>query len=164
VFRRNQPWKPRRGIVFAVRRSALLWWTFTLVVALVTSSVVGSSVGRATRAAHAWGSQRSVWVVQHAVAAGGVISAMAVQRVRLPRGVVPDGALDAATSPVGEATRVALAPGEVVLTARLAGRGARGIAAVVNAGYRAVALPNDEHTPRVRVGEGCGDRRAARRG
>ena len=153
MFRRNQPWKPRRGIVFAVRRSVVLWWTLTVVAALLTASVVGSSVGRATRAAHAWGSNRAVWVVQRPVSAGAVINALAVRRTSLPRGVVPDGALDAATSPVGEATRVALVPGEVVLTARLAGRGARGVAAMVAPGYRAIALPNDEHTPVVHSGD-----------
>jgi Flp pilus assembly protein CpaB len=67
--------------------------------------------------------------------------------------VVPAGAVDAATSPVGEATRVTLAVGEVVLTARLAGRGAHGIAAMVAPGYRAIALPNDEHTPVAQVGD-----------
>jgi Flp pilus assembly protein CpaB len=154
VFRRNRAWKlPRRGIVFAVRRSAVLWWTLTVVAALLTATVVGSSVGRATRAARAWGSDRSVWVVQHAVEAGDVITAVAVRRTSLPRGVVPEGALDAAASPVGEATRVSLVPGEVVLTARLAGRGAHGIAAMVARGYRAVALPNDEHTPAAHVGD-----------
>jgi Flp pilus assembly protein CpaB len=153
VFRRNQPWKPRRGIVFAVRRSAVLWWTVTVVLALLTASVVGSSVGRATRGARAWGTDRAVWLVTRPVGAGDVISATAVHRGRLPRGVIPDGALDTATSPVGEAARVALARGEVVLTSRLAGRGARGVAAMVPPGYRGVALPNDEHMPRLQIGD-----------
>lgn len=153
MVRAKGSWKPRRGIVLAVRRSALLWWTLTLALALLTATVVGSSIGRATRGAHAWGSDRMVWVVQRAVDAGDVVDASAVARTPLPRGVIPDGALDAATSPVGDATRVALAPGEVVLTARLAGRGARGVAAMLPPGSRAVALPNDEHTPVVRVGD-----------
>jgi Flp pilus assembly protein CpaB len=71
----------------------------------------------------------------------------------LPGGVIPDGALDGASSPVGEATRVDLQRGEVVLTARLAGRGAHGVAAMVPPGYRAVAVPNDDHMPAVRVGD-----------
>jgi Flp pilus assembly protein CpaB len=146
-------WKPRRGIVLAVRRSAALWWTLTIAAAVLTASVVGSSVGRATRGAQAWGSERTVWVVQRAIAAGDVVGVASVQQTRLPRGVIPDGALAAATSPVGDAARVALARGEVVLAARLTGRGARGVAAMLPAGSRALALPNDEHIPLLRVGD-----------
>ncbi|HVT76408.1 MAG TPA: hypothetical protein VHD87_05215, partial [Acidimicrobiales bacterium] len=61
MFRRNTSFKARRGIVLAVRRSALLWWVLTAVMALLTASVVGSAVGRATRGAAAWGSDRIVW-------------------------------------------------------------------------------------------------------
>jgi len=154
VFHRNQSWKkPHRGVVFALRRSALVWWALTVALALLTASFVGSSVGRARRAAEIWGTNRSVWVVQRPVAAGAVIAASAVRRVPLPRGVVPDGALDAATSPVGEGARVALARGEVVLTTRLAGHGARGVAAMLAPGFRAMALPNDEHTPIAEIGD-----------
>jgi Flp pilus assembly protein CpaB len=130
-----------------------LWSVLTLALALLTASVVGSSLGRATRGARAWGSDRAVWVVERPVAAGHVISDASVRRARVPRGVVPDGALDAATSPIGEAARVALVRGELVLTTRLAGRGARGVAAMVRAGYRAIALPNDERTPSVHAGD-----------
>jgi Flp pilus assembly protein CpaB len=67
--------------------------------------------------------------------------------------VVPDGALDAATSPVGEATRVDVQRGEVVLTQRLAGRGAHGVAAMVPPRFRAVAIKNDDTMPAVRPGD-----------
>ncbi|HVV37104.1 MAG TPA: Flp pilus assembly protein CpaB [Acidimicrobiales bacterium] len=153
MFRRNSSFKPRRGIVFAVRRSAVLWWVLTAVMAVLTASLVGSAVGRATRGAAAWGSDRLVWVVQQPVAAGDVLTNASVRRTRLPRGVVPAGALDGARSPVGDATRVTVAIGEVVLAARLARHGARGVAAMVPAGYRALALPNDEHTPELAPGD-----------
>lgn len=125
----------------------------SIVLGVVTATVVSSSVGRATRAAAAWGSERTVWIVRRPVDAGDIIGAIAVRRSRLPRGVVPEGALDGASSPVGEATRVALVRGEVVVTARLAGRGAHGVAAMVPPGFRAVAVPNDDHMPAVRVGD-----------
>lgn len=146
-------WKPRRGLRLVLRRSALAWWIVTLLVGGLTASVVSSSVSRATEGAEAWGSTRAVWVVTRALDAGEVIDPNAVRRARRPRGVVPEGALDGVSSPVGEATRVALAPGEVVLVARLAGRGAHGIAAMVRPGYRAVAVPNDDRMPAVRVGD-----------
>lgn len=153
MVRSKSSWKPRRGIVLAVRRSAMLWWTLTVALALVTAAVVGSSVGTATRGARAWGRNRVVWVVQRPVAAGDVLTASDVRRTALPRGVVPQGALDAAASPLGDASRIALTVGEVVLRDRLAVRGARGIAAMLPDGWCAVALANDEHTPLVRVGD-----------
>jgi Flp pilus assembly protein CpaB len=153
VGKRSGSWKPRRGLRFALRRSAALWWTMTVTMGLLTMFVVSSSIGRATSAADAWGSERSVWVVQAPLAAGDVIDAEAVRLTRLPRGVIPEGALNGASTPVGEATRVALQRGEVVLTSRLAGRGASGVAAMVLPGFRAVAIPNDDQMPRVRVGD-----------
>jgi Flp pilus assembly protein CpaB len=146
-------WKPRSRLRIALRRSGAPWWIATAVLGLLTATVVNNAVGTATRAAAAWGSEREVWVVQRAVDAGDVIAAAAVRRTRVPRGVVPDGALDGATSPIGEATRVALARGEVVLTKRLAGRGAHGVAAMVAPGYRAVALPYDDQMPALNVGD-----------
>lgn len=125
----------------------------TIALGALTTVVVGSSISTATRAAAAWGQEREVWVVQRALDAGDVIGPTAVRRVRLPRGVIPDGALAATSSPVGEGTRVALAPGEIVLTARLAGRGAHGVAAMVRPGFRAVSLPYDDQMPQLRVGD-----------
>jgi Flp pilus assembly protein CpaB len=137
----------------AVRRSALLWWTVTIALGLITTLVVSSSLATATRAAQSWGAEREVWVVQRALEGGDVITSLTVRKTRLPRGVVPDGALDGAATPVGEATRVALHRGEVVLTSRLAGAGAHGVAALVPPGHRAIAVPNDEPMPTVRVGD-----------
>lgn len=136
-----------------IRRSALAWWAATLALGLLTASVVSGSLSRATTSAQRWGVTRSVWVVQTTLAAGDVIDPDAVSLARRPAAVIPSGALDGATSPVGEATRVTLQPGEVVLTERLAGRGARGIAAMLRPGHRAVAVPNDEAMPPLRVGD-----------
>ncbi len=61
-------WKPRRGRAWrVVRRSSLLWWTLTLTMGLVTATVVGSAIGRATSAADRWGESRAVWLVRHAL-------------------------------------------------------------------------------------------------
>ncbi len=152
-MRRRGTWKPRRGLRFALRRSAALWWMMTLALGLATTLVVSAAIGQATIAADAWGSERAVWVVRQPLAAGDVIDATSVRLTRLPRGVIPEGALNSASTPVGEATRVALQRGEVILTSRLAGRGANGVAAMVMPGYRAVAIPNDDQMPAVRVGD-----------
>ena len=141
------------GIWRRVRRSSVVWWACSVVLGLLTATVVGSAVGKATQAADAWGTEQSVWVVRRAVAAGDAFSAADVELTRRPQGVVPDGALDATSSPIGEGTRVAVTPGEIVLTNRLAGRGATGVAAMVGPGFRAVAVPNDDALPRVRPGD-----------
>jgi Flp pilus assembly protein CpaB len=131
----------------------LLWWAAAISLGLFTASVVGSSVGRTTRAANEWGSARSVWIVRRPVQPGDVFERGDVALTHRPRAVVPRGALDATSSPVGEATRVSVQPGEVVLTDRLAGRGAHGVAAMVAPGFRAVVLKNDDAMPVLRQGD-----------
>lgn len=154
MFKRSErAWKPKRGLRFALRRSAALWWAATIVLALVTANVAGSAMRTARGAADAWGTSREVWVVQRPLDPGDVIGRVDVQKSQVPAALVPDGALDGASSPVGEATRVGLSTGEVVLVARLAGRGAHGVAAMVEPGHRGVAIPYDDQMPRVRVGD-----------
>lgn len=136
-----------------IGRSSVVWWTITAALGLVTASVVGSAIGRTTRAASAWGTETAVWVVKRAVAAGDVIVKADVTLTTRPKAVVPEGALDGTASPVGEATRVGIAVGEVVLTNRLAGHGTAGIAAMVPPGFRAVAIPHDDAMPRVTSGD-----------
>lgn len=150
----RKAWAPRRRRAWrVVRRSSLMWWTLTAVLALVTALVVGTSVRRTSAAAERLGASRAVWVVRAPVAGGDVFRGSDVSLVARPRGLVPVGALDASASPIGEATRVDVVVGEIVLTGRLAGHGAHGVAAMVPPGYRAVAVPNDEATPRVATGD-----------
>lgn len=136
-----------------IGRSSVVWWTITAALGLLTASVVGSAIGRATQAADAWGTDTAVWVVRHAVEAGGVIAKRDVALTTRPRAVVPEGALDGTASPIGEASRVAISVGEVVLTNRLAGHGAAGVAAMVPPGFRAVAIPHDDAMPRLAAGD-----------
>lgn len=150
---RTRNWKPRGRIHRIARRSSTLWWVAAVSLGLITATVTNSAVRRTTSAANAWGVERRVWVVQRAVRAGEVIATSDARLERRPKGVVPEGALDAESSPIGEATRVDLRTGEVVLTQRLAGLGAHGVAALVVAGRRAIAFKNDESIPALRVGD-----------
>lgn len=150
---RQKQWKPRGRLRRIARRSSALWWTAAVTLGVVTASVTSTAIRQTTDAAAAWGTERPVWVVAEPVAAGDRIAAGDVELVARPRGLVPVGALGATSSPVGDAARVALARGEVVIADRLVGRGAEGIAAVVASGRRAIALRSDESTPRVRPGD-----------
>ncbi len=77
-----------------------------------------------------------VVVVARPVSGGATLVAADVQAARLPAGVLPDA--EPAAAPVGHTARVDLIPGEVVLAARL---GPRGLAALLPAGSRALAVP-----------------------
>ncbi len=150
---RNTQWKRRGRLRRLARRSSVVWWTAAVVLGLITATVMNAAIRRSTDAADSWGTDRRVWVVRHEVRAGDVLVDGDVTLTRRPKGLVPSGALDAESSPIGEATRIDLMPGEVVLTRRLAGRGAHGVAALVTSGRRAIALKNDETMPLLRVGD-----------
>lgn len=150
---KQRQWKPRGRMRRALRRSSVVWWTGAVVLSLVTASIVSGNLSRAAREADGWGTQRPVWVVRRAVPAGDVVVAADVTLSRRPKRVVPLGALGASASPVGDATRVALVPGEFVVGDRLAARGVRGLAALVAPGYRAVAVPVDDASPQLRAGD-----------
>ena len=148
---RQRQWKPRSRLRRALRRSSVVWWTAALVLGALTASITATSIGRATAAANAWGTSQRVWVVQRSVGAGDVVGAPDVTLARRPTGVIPRGALDAPTSPVGHAARVRLAVGEVVLADRITGRA--GLAAMLDRGRRAIALKNDESMPALQPGD-----------
>lgn len=150
---RQRQWKPRGRLARALRRSSVAWWTGAVALGLVTASVVSTNMSRASQAAQGWGTQEWVWVMRRSVPAGATVETGDVARERRPARVIPQGALDGSASPIGEASRVALVPGEVVLTARLAGRGAAGLAALVGPGQRAISMRSDESTPTVRPGD-----------
>ncbi len=88
-----------------------------------------------------------VVVVARPVSGGATLVAADVQAARLPAGVLPDA--EPAAAPVGHTARVDLIPGEVVLAARL---GPRGLAALLPAGSRALAVPRAAGTPPLEPG------------
>lgn len=89
-----------------------------------------------------------VQVVARPVPAGATLVAADVQATRLPADALPDA--EAAAEPLGRTARVDLVPGEVVLTTRL---GPRGLAALLPAGARALAIPRAAGTPPLEPGQ-----------
>ena len=89
-----------------------------------------------------------VTVVARPVAAGVTLVAADVLIARLPAAVLPDA--EPAGAPVGRTARVDLVPGEVVLASRL---GPRGLAALLPAGERALAVPRAAGTPPLEPGQ-----------
>ncbi|HVE45166.1 MAG TPA: Flp pilus assembly protein CpaB [Acidimicrobiales bacterium] len=123
------------------RRSSVLFWSATLAIAGATGLFVSSQAGTAVARAQRLGGLREVPVAARPLAAGRVLRPADVSVRRLPAAAVPVGRL--ARSPVGRTTVVPLAAGEVVLAEKLAPDGVRGVAALLPAGMRALAVPVD---------------------
>ena len=132
-------------------RSPVAWWATTLLLALVTALVVGRMVARAEAELARLGSRRVVAVVVRPVPAGAVVTADAVARREVPAAFVP--AAPVVLDPVGRRATVALLPGEVVVTAKLAPAGRSAVAALLPPGTRGVAVPRAAATPPVRPGD-----------
>ena len=89
-----------------------------------------------------------VAVVARPVTAGVTLATADVRVARLPADSLPDA--EPAEAPVGRTARVDLVPGEVVLASRL---GPRGLAALLPAGARALAVPRAAGTPPLEPGQ-----------
>jgi Flp pilus assembly protein CpaB len=119
-----------------------------LLVALGLGLATFLTVRSALAAAPDAGPQVEVPVVARPVRAGATLAAGDVRTARLPAAALPDAEPD--PSPVGRTARVDLVPGEVVLADRL---GPRGLAALLPAGARALAVPRAAGTPPLEPGQ-----------
>lgn len=117
----------------AVRRAAVLG------LAVATGLVVVSLVSSADAARQRWGRARPVAVATRDLAPGDVVDASVVEVRRLPEAAVAPAAL--AEPPSGSVVRQPVAAGEPLVAERLAPEGVTGVAALVPAGHRAVAIP-----------------------
>ncbi|MDD9372361.1 MAG: SAF domain-containing protein [Acidimicrobiales bacterium] len=121
-----------------------------------TCVTVMSLVAAADDARDRWGQTRPVAVATRDLAPGDVVDAGAFEVRDLPEAVLPDGVVDAAGAspgapgssavvagapPVGAVVRHPVLAGEPLVAARLAPDGLTGAAALVPAGWRAVAVP-----------------------
>jgi len=116
-----------------------LFWFFAVSLALFTGFTVARTLAEASSRAERLGGLREVRVAARSVEAGRVLTADDVAVRRLPAAALPRGSVAAA--PAGHTALVPLAPGEVVLEAKLAPWGVEGVAALVPPGRRALAVP-----------------------
>ncbi|MGQ0520620.1 MAG: Flp pilus assembly protein CpaB [Actinomycetota bacterium] len=133
-----------------LRRSPLPFWALALALALGTGLTVGRVARQASQRAAELGGLVDVPVAARAVDAGRRLGAADVTRRRLPAALVPRGRR--VPSAVGRVALVPLAAGEVLLAAKLAPDGLRGVAALVPAGQRALAVPVDPAGLALQVG------------
>jgi Flp pilus assembly protein CpaB len=133
-------------IRFFMRRFPFVYWVAAFSLAALTGVVVFRLVGRAEAAAAHYGSVRAVPVAVRAVPAGELVRPGDVDMRDVPAAFVPSGRL----LPGAVAGRTALVPiaaGEVVLASKLAPEGEQGVAALLPAGAKALAVPVGPGTP-----------------
>jgi Flp pilus assembly protein CpaB len=134
-----------------LRRFPLLYWAAAVSMAVLTAVFVGRVVSAAETRSTRFGALRTVPVVVRAVEAGSVIEPGSWESRAVPSALVPNGEL--AERPEDRTALVALAPGEVLLAAKVAPTGLRGVAALVGPGERALAVPLGAGTPPVSRGD-----------
>jgi Flp pilus assembly protein CpaB len=142
--RRHVGSRPRFRPGLVLRRDPRLWWVLVLAISLGAGSLAASIVGRAERTRLAWGATRQVLVARHDLAPGDELHHRDVVLTERPAATVPATALHAL--PDRARVRAGVLAGEVVVAARVAPTGLRGVAARVPSGMRAVAIPTEPGT------------------
>ena len=117
---------------------AVRWLALAALLALAIT-VVQRATASAADERHQWGATRSVTVARHRIPMGRTIDAADVESRMWPIAMVPEGAVS--TAPSGRTAIATIEAGEAVLASRLAPDGAHGMAALVPAGWRALAVP-----------------------
>lgn len=135
-----------------LRRHPRLWWLAVAACALTAGTITSSLGRRAEQAQAAWGDTAPVLVVSRNLAPGAPVGLDDVEVVDRPIATIPHTALHAL--PRGAVTLAAVFAGEVLVEGRLAPSGLHGVAAMLPAGTRAVAIPRDPATaPPLAVGD-----------
>ncbi|MDQ3980616.1 MAG: Flp pilus assembly protein CpaB, partial [Actinomycetota bacterium] len=138
---------------FRLSRSPLAFWVAVALLALATASVVAKLVGRADALAGRYGPLRPVVVAARAVDRGVELAQADIAVRRLPATFLPDGAFGSAEDVVGRTAVAPLVVGQLVLRGHLAPDGLSGVAALLPAGTRGVALPAEGGPGLVRRGD-----------
>jgi len=125
-----------------------------VVLVLVTVAALATSTAGARADGARWGPTRPVVVAARDLAPGDALGSGDVRVRRLPAAAVPAAALRAVPAGAVTTVRLPIVAGEAVVPARLAPAGLTGPAALVPAGWRAVAVPRGPAgTPPLAVGD-----------
>jgi pilus assembly protein CpaB len=134
-------------------RSPLAYWTAVVVLACFTAAVVARSADRAGALTGRYGRLRPVVTAVRAVEAGTVLRPADVAVRTMPAAFVPEGSLRTPTAVVGRTLVVPLFRGAAVVAANLAPDGLQGLAALLPAGTRALAVPTGPGSVPLRRGD-----------
>lgn len=134
-------------------RSPFAYWAAVVALAALTASTVAGQVSRAGAEAARFGNLRPAVTAARAVEAGAVIAPADVVVRTVPAAFLPEGAVAAAADVVGRTAVVPLFRGGAVVAGQLAPEGLEGLAALLPAGDRAVAVPTGPATVALRRGD-----------
>lgn len=134
-----------------LRRVPALYWILSLALAACTSVTIFRLAAAADARARYWGTLATVPVVTTPIAAGRPVEASHFEMRPVPESLLPHSGV--VFEPVGLTAIVALWPGEVLIEAKLAPAGLEGPAAMLEPGERAVAVPRNDTTPPLAVGD-----------
>jgi Flp pilus assembly protein CpaB len=134
-------------------RSPLAYWVAVVALAAFTAFTVAGQVDRAGAQVTRYGHLRPVVVATRAVEVGAVVRPADVLVRAMPAAFLPEGAVTATGSVVGRTVVVPLFRGSAVLAAHLAPDGLEGVAALLPAGARAVAVPTGPASVPLRRGD-----------
>jgi Flp pilus assembly protein CpaB len=123
-----------------VVRSAFVFWLATCGLGATTGVVVSRSLALAQAAERRYGRTRPVVAVRHDVEAGHALAGSDVEVVDVPAIYVPPRTLSSTDAVVGRLTIVPLFAGEMIVEGQVAGKGAKGLSALLPAGTRAVSV------------------------
>ncbi|HVF74796.1 MAG TPA: SAF domain-containing protein [Acidimicrobiales bacterium] len=139
----------RIRLLFA--RRPWLYWAVVAVVCLLVTMAVTAMVRHATASARSLGRLVAVPVAARPLALGAVVGEEDVSWREVPAGVLPGAPVE--PSPVGRTVVVPVLDGEVLLAAKFAPAGLSGVAALLPAGARALAVPVVAANPSVQRGD-----------
>ena len=125
-----------------VFRSPLAYWTLVGLLAVFTGLVVARSVRTTGSLAARYGPLRPVVFATHRLDPGSDVTQGDVVTRLVPGTLAPAGSLRSTGDAVGRVVVVAVFPGLPVMEGHLAASGRKGVAALLPAGTRAVAVPN----------------------
>ena len=134
-------------------RSALAYWAAVVALAGFTALTVAGQIDRAGDQAARYGRLRPVVTAARAVDVGSVVGPADVTLRSMPAAFLPDGAIGATSTVLGRTVVVPLVRGAAVVAASLAPDGLEGLAALLPAGARAVAVPAGPASVAVRRGD-----------
>lgn len=149
-MRRTQVTRLAARRVRRLLRSPLAFCLLAVGLTAATGAVMNGLSASARAQAATFGHLRAVPVARRALAIGNEVGPGDVTMRRLPAALIPHGPV--ASRLVGRVVLVPVAPGEVVLQAKLAPWGRRGVAALLPDGTRALAIPLGAGTPPISVG------------
>ena len=134
-------------------RSPFAYWVAVVALAAFTASTIAGQLNRAGAQVARYGRLRPVVTAARPVEIGAVVRPADVVVRSMPAAFLPEGALGAAGDVVGRTVVVPLFKGIPVVAGQLAPDGLEGVAALLPAGGRAVAVPTGPASVALRRGD-----------